>query len=97
MQERLNSLAQGKSAWRFSAQELLGLSAYQNDDLSAAEERFGALLVDAGTPRNMRDRANVMLALIVSQTAADSDSSASTGGSNESETEGAQDSETTTN
>lgn len=97
MQERLNSLAQGKSAWRFSAQELLGLSAYQNDDLSAAEERFSALLVDAGTPRNMRDRANVMLALIVSQTAADSDSSASTGGSNESETEGAQDSETTTN
>lgn len=69
MQKRLDGLANGKSAWRFSAQELLGLSAYQNGDLPAAEDRFSTLLVDAGTPRNMRDRANVMLALILSQTA----------------------------
>lgn len=69
MQKRLDTLANGKSAWRSSAQELLGLSAYQNGDLKAAEDQFSALLVDAGTPRNMRDRANVMLALILSQTA----------------------------
>jgi hypothetical protein len=30
--------------------------------------------VDAGTPRNMRDRANVLLALIVSQTATEGSS-----------------------
>ena len=76
MQKRLDGLANGKSAWRFSARELLGLSAYQNDDLRAAEDQFSALLVDAGTPRNMRDRANVMLALIVSQTATEGSSDA---------------------
>jgi hypothetical protein len=97
MQERLNDLAKGESAWRFSAQELLGLSAFQHDDLRAAEERFSALLVDAGTPRNMRDRANVMLALIVGQTAAESNSNASDSDSNKSESEGAKDNQTTTN
>ena len=76
MQTRLDALANGNSAWRFSAKELLGLSAYQNDDLRAAEDQFGALLVDAGTPRNMRDRANVILALIISQTAAGGGSTA---------------------
>lgn len=76
MQKRLDGLASGKSAWRFSAMELLGLSAYQNGDLKAAEDQFSALLVDAGTPRNMRDRANVLLALIVSQTATAPDTKA---------------------
>jgi hypothetical protein len=74
MQKRLDSLANGNSAWRYSAKELLGLSAYQNGDLRAAEDQFSALLVDAGTPRNMRDRANVLLALIVSQTATEGSS-----------------------
>lgn len=69
MQKRLDGLANGKSAWRFSARELLGLSAYQHKDLKAAEDQFSALLVDGGTPRNMRERANVMLALILSETA----------------------------
>ena len=76
MQKRLDGLAGGKSSWRYSAKELLGLSAYQNGDLKAAEDRFSALLVDAGTPRNMRDRANVLLALIVSQTATTPDTKA---------------------
>lgn len=69
MQKRLDGLAGGDSAWRFSARELLGISAYQHKDLEAAEQQFSQLLGDAGTPRNLRDRANVMLALIVSQTA----------------------------
>lgn len=76
MQKRLDGLAAGKSSWRYSAKELLGLSAYQNGDLKAAEAQFSALLVDAGTPRNMRDRANVLLALIVSQTATAPDTKA---------------------
>ena len=76
MQTRLDGLANGKSAWCYSARELLGLSAYQHDDFKAAEDQFSALLVDGGTPRNMRDRANVMLALILSQTATEGGSSA---------------------
>lgn len=74
MQKRLDSLAKGTSAWRFSARELLGLSAYQHKDFKAAEDAFTGLLGDPGTPPNMRDRANMMLALIVSGTATDTKS-----------------------
>ena len=85
--------------WRYSARELLGLSAYQNEDLRAAEDQFSALLVDAGTPRNMRDRANVMLALIVSQTATEGGSDAPDAKSDEAKSDDAKsdDAEATTN
>ncbi|BAQ17859.1 tetratricopeptide repeat protein [Methyloceanibacter caenitepidi] len=102
MQKRLDGLASGKSAWRFSAKELLGLSAYQNGDLKAAEDQFSALLVDAGTPRNMRDRANVLLALIVSQTATAPDTKADDtksgdAGAGDAKSDDAEASEATTN
>lgn len=96
MQERLDGLAMGTSAWRFSAKELLGLSAYQNDDLEAAEEQFSSLLVDAGTPRNMRERANVMLALIVSQTAAGPEAGAQDAKPDDTTTDDAKTDDTTT-
>ncbi|MEM7191600.1 MAG: hypothetical protein AAF405_01820, partial [Pseudomonadota bacterium] len=72
MQERLGALANGPSSWRFSAKELLGLSAFQNKDIRAAEEQFSALSVDSGAPPNMRERADVMLALIIAQSAVES-------------------------
>jgi hypothetical protein len=65
MDRRLKGLVDANSAWRFSARELLGLSAYRNGDMRAAESQFSALLSDQATPPNLRDRANVMLALIV--------------------------------
>ncbi len=68
MERRLNGLIENNSAWRYSARELLGLSAYQHKDFRVAEEQFAALLGDQGTPPNMRERANMMLALIVSNT-----------------------------
>lgn len=70
MERRLKGLVEAKSAWRFSARELLGLSAYRHDDMSAAEKQFSALLSDQGAPTNLRERANVMLALIVGSLAA---------------------------
>jgi len=97
MQTRLDALANGNSAWRFSARELLGLSAYQNNDLRAAEEQFSALLVDAGTPRNMRDRANVILALIVSQPAAESGSRAESSETDDTKTDDLKANEAQTN
>ncbi|MDJ0513374.1 MAG: tetratricopeptide repeat protein [Methyloceanibacter sp.] len=97
MQTRLDALANGNSAWRFSAKELLGLSAYQNNDLRAAEDQFSALLVDAGTPRNMRDRANVILALIISQTAAEGGSSAESPKTDDTKTDDVKANEATTN
>jgi hypothetical protein len=74
MERRLKGLIEGNTAWRFSARELLGLSAYQHKNMRTAEEQFSALLGDQGTPPNMRDRANMMLALIVSSTPAQSSS-----------------------
>jgi hypothetical protein len=72
MERRLKGLIDGNTAWRFSARELLGLSAYQHNDMRAAEEQFSALLSDQGTPPNLRDRANMMLALIVGSAPAQS-------------------------
>lgn len=65
MEERLKGLIESNSAWRFSARELLGLSAYRLNDMREAERQFSALLSDQGTPPNLRDRADMMLALIV--------------------------------
>ena len=65
MEQRLKTLAEGNSAWRFSARELLGLSAYRLNNMGEAEKQFSALVGDQGTPPNLRERANMMLALIV--------------------------------
>jgi hypothetical protein len=64
MARRLKALAEGTSPWRFSARELLGLSAYKLDNMPDAENQFSALASDESTPSNMRERADMMLALI---------------------------------
>jgi hypothetical protein len=61
----LKGLIDAGSAWSFSARELLGLSAYRTNDMPAAEKEFSALLADQATPPNLRERADMMLALIV--------------------------------
>lgn len=65
MERRLKGLIDSNSAWRFSAREMLGLSAYRLNDMREAERQFTALLGDPGTPPNLRERAEMMLALIV--------------------------------
>jgi hypothetical protein len=65
MESRLKGLIDSNSAWKFSARELLGLSAYRLKDMREAERQFSALVGDQGTPPNLRERADMMLALIV--------------------------------
>ena len=65
MERRLQGLVDSNSAWRFSARELLGLSAYRLNNIREAEKQFSALIGDQGTPPNLRERADMMLALIV--------------------------------
>jgi hypothetical protein len=60
----LKTVSEGTSPWRFSARELLGLSAYKHDNMPEAEKQFSALASDESTPSNMRERADMMLALI---------------------------------
>jgi hypothetical protein len=73
MERRLKGFTGADNPWRFSARELLGLSAYQHNNMRVAEEQFTELLGDQGTPPNLRDRANMMLALIVGNPPAVSD------------------------
>jgi hypothetical protein len=65
MERRLKDLIESGSAWRFSARELLGLSAYRLNNMREAERQFSDLVGDQGTPPNLRERADMMLALIV--------------------------------
>ncbi len=65
MEQRLRTLAEGNSPWRFSARELLGLSAYRLNNMVEAEKQFSALIGDQGTPSNLRERADMMINLIV--------------------------------
>jgi hypothetical protein len=73
MERRLKGFTGADNPWRFSARELLGLSAYQHNNMRVAEEQFTELLGDQATPPNLRDRANMMLALIVGSPPAVSD------------------------
>jgi hypothetical protein len=77
MERRLKGLIDSDSAWRFSARELLGLSAYRHNDMRVAEEQFSAILSNQRTPPNLRERANMMLTLIASSPSAVSSSSTS--------------------
>ncbi|MGD9827443.1 MAG: hypothetical protein AB7U66_01815, partial [Hyphomicrobiaceae bacterium] len=64
MQNRLNALNNDKNVWRFSARELLGLAAVKAGKTAEARKLFEMLLTDRGTPQAMRQRANMMLAMI---------------------------------
>ncbi len=65
MERRLKNIVDSSNAWQFSARELLGLAAYRLNDMREAEKQFSALVGDQGTPPNVRERADMMLALIV--------------------------------
>ncbi len=65
MERRLKPLIDSGSAWQFSARELLGLTAYRLNNMNEAERQFSALVGDQGIPPNLRERADMMLALIV--------------------------------
>jgi hypothetical protein len=65
MQSRLGGLAGGNSPFRFSARELIALSAMRTGNVADAEKRFGELLGDGESPAQMRQRAEIMLSLLV--------------------------------
>lgn len=64
MELRVGGLIEQNSPWRYSARDLLGLTAYRLNNMNEAERQFSALLGDPGTPTNLRERADMMLALI---------------------------------
>jgi hypothetical protein len=65
MRAQLDPIAVTGNQWRHSARELLGLSAYRTGEASAAERYFNVILSDQQTPASMRQRAEMMLALMI--------------------------------
>jgi hypothetical protein len=57
-------LAVPANPFRASAREVLGLSAYKNGDFAKARQWFKAISDDAQTPRNVGNRAQMMLDMI---------------------------------
>ncbi len=65
MKKRIDAVAEGTSPWRHSAREYLGLTAYRLNNNAEAERYFTKALVDPGIPPNLRQRAEMILALVV--------------------------------
>ena len=57
-------LATPQSALRHSAREVLGLSAFKHGDYARAKEWFDAILNDGESPRNVANRAQMLLDLM---------------------------------
>lgn len=63
--QRVGSLADGTGPWRHSAQELLGLSSYGIGNKADAEKYYSKLVRDPAAPQSLRQRAEMMLSLLV--------------------------------
>ena len=61
----LESFRSGTSRWRFSAKEILGLAAFKEGKLAEAEQLFGEIRSDGEAPQGMRQRAEVLLTLLL--------------------------------
>lgn len=78
IKDRVQALNTPDDPWRHSARELLGLSAYNAGKYDTAKEYFTEILGDQNAPQNMRQRAEMMLSLIVGASASkNADESAS--------------------
>ena len=63
-QNRLNDLLQEDNPWKHAARELLGLAAYKAGEFEKAQEAFTQLLTSGDTPNAMRQRAQLVMALV---------------------------------
>jgi hypothetical protein len=64
MQQRLETSAEPKSTFRHSAREMLALSAWRNNDMTAARKWLDAIAEDGETPPGLRSRAEALQALL---------------------------------
>jgi hypothetical protein len=68
--ERLKALMDPASPFRYSANEILGLAHYRAGEIDAAQKIFAALIADGEVPPSMRNRMQVMNALVAGETGA---------------------------
>jgi len=85
---QLDALRSGSSEWRFAAKEILGLAAYKEGKKAEAEQLYREIMSDGEAPAGMRQRAEVMLALLLEQSkAAQAESTGTKDGANEAKTQ----------
>lgn len=65
MSRRLDGLNADNNPWRYSARELLGLSAFRSGNMGKSERMFRAIHSDPYAPAAIQGRAKLMLELIV--------------------------------
>lgn len=66
LQNRLKPIAEGSTAWRFQARELLGTAAFKAGKFDEARSQLTPLLADSETPRAALDRVQLILAAMAS-------------------------------
>jgi hypothetical protein len=64
LQQRLESSASSKATFRHSAREMLALSAWRNNDMTAARKWLDTIAEDGETPPGLRSRAEALQALL---------------------------------
>ena len=65
LSKQLAQYRSGVSPWRYSAKEILGLAAYKDGRQADAERLYGEIVSDGAAPQTMRQRAEMMLALLL--------------------------------
>jgi hypothetical protein len=66
LQAQIGDLAATGNTWRHSAREILGLASWRTGDYAGARKYFSEIANDQDAQPDMRQRANLMLALIAS-------------------------------
>ena len=80
---QLDAFRSGTSEWRFAAKEILGLAAYKEGKKEEAEQLFREIMSDGEAPAGQRQRAQVMLGLLLEQSkAAQSETTGTKDGAN---------------
>jgi hypothetical protein len=64
LQSRIGDLASTGNIWRHTAREILGLAAWRGGDYATARKYFDDINVDQEAPQDLRQRSQLMLALI---------------------------------
>jgi hypothetical protein len=64
LEERIGDLTSTGNPWRHIARETLGLAAWRTNDLSTARDYFTQINDDQESPQDMRQRSEVLLAVI---------------------------------
>jgi hypothetical protein len=78
IRQRLEPLAAAGQPFRYSAQELIGLAHYRAGEYEAAGKMFAPLIGDPNVPPSMRQRAQLMNALVAGRSAASAAPAAAT-------------------